>query len=57
MLLSGLPLSNVLTAISPNESTLALTFVIDEVSVVLLPVFPGQITLAIHLVLLPIASI
>ena len=57
VLLALLPLSNVLAAISPDEGALAFTLVINKVTLVLLPVLPGEYALTVHLVFRPISSV
>lgn len=51
MLLSRLPLAYVFSAICPNESTVAFTFIIQKLTLVLLSISPGKNALSVHFVL------
>ena len=57
MLLSCLPSSNVLAAISPHEGAFSLSFIVDKVTCMALSVFPFERAFTVHLVLLPLACI
>ena len=57
VLFACFPLANVLSSISPDEGTLAFSLIVDEVTLILLAIFPCQYTVAIHFVLAPISSI
>ena len=57
MLLAGLPLTDVLAAVGPDERALALSLIINELSCVHLSIFPLELALAFHLILLPISNI
>ena len=53
MLFSGNPASFVRTTIAPKELTLAVPLVIFELAFVLLPVWPNQVTVPVHLIVKP----
>ena len=57
VLFSCFPLTDVLSSVSPDESALALSLIIHEVSFTLLAIFPSEHTVTIHFVLAPVTSI
>lgn len=56
-LLTAVPTAFVLAAISPNEFTIAVTFVLFEHALILLAVRPYQMTVSMHLIVEPVALI
>ena len=57
MLLSSLPFSDVLSAISPNKCALSFAFVVYKVTFILLAISPHEFALAVHLILFPVATV
>jgi hypothetical protein len=56
-LFSTHPASFVLTAIFPNELTLAVTLIFLELSDILLAIGPHEVTLSVHFVVHPVSVI
>ena len=57
VLFSCFPFADILAAISPNEGTLTLTLIVNELASVCLAVLPFEFAFAIHFVLAPVARI
>jgi hypothetical protein len=57
VLLSTLPLSDVLATISPGECALAFTFVDCEFSFIAFAILPGKYAIPMHLVAFPLALV
>jgi hypothetical protein len=57
VLLAVLPHAVVDAAVTPLESTLTLSLIVNEVTLVLLAVLPPQNSIAVHLVLLPLSLV
>ena len=57
MLSAILPLPFVLPSVLPPESPIAFSLVIYEVSHILLAVVPGELALAMHLILVPLPAV
>ena len=57
MLFSCYPCAGKLAAISPNEGTMTLTLIFNELASVYPAVLPFEFTFAIHFVLAPVARI
>ena len=57
VLFAGLPCSDVFAAIGPDEGSVALALIVDELAAVHLAVLPLELTLAVHFVLAPVAGV
>lgn len=57
VLLSSLPLADVLAAVSPDEGAVSFALVVDEVTLVALSIFPLKFAIAVHFVLAPVARV
>ena len=57
MLFSGLPFSDVLTTVRPDESSVTLTLIVHEIALVHLAVFPFEFAFAVHFVLAPVSCV
>ena len=57
MLFACFPFADVLAAVCPDESTVALSLIIDELTRVHLAIFPLELAITVHFILAPVTYV